>query len=56
VVTDAESLQLRGGEGLSCNGDDEVLVGAGVRVRGGKGIGAHGVEVGDGAVEAGDWI
>jgi hypothetical protein len=41
---------------LSCNGDAKVLVGARVRVRGGRGIGAHGVEVGDGAAEAGDWI
>ena len=42
VVTDAECLQLRGGERLSCDGDAEVLSVVGVGVRRGGGVGAHG--------------
>lgn len=60
VVTDAESLQLRGGESLSCHGDAEVLdVGAVIGVRGGGGATVRargGGGRGSGGGSCGDWI
>jgi hypothetical protein len=38
VVMDAESLQLRGGESLSCDGDTELVEGIIVGVREGGGV------------------
>jgi hypothetical protein len=48
VVTDVESLQLRGGESLSCDGDTELFEGIVIGVQGGGGVVADRAHGGEG--------